>query len=92
MLANLISHTLICHVGKKKKIENFHVLDIHSLYRMSRYASVKVDITEHNDITRRHGIVIAIWRTSAIKVTIKNPLSEMNGVLEKESIMGARDS
>ena len=49
MLANLISHTLIRPVGKIK-IENFHVFDIHWLYRTSRYATVKVDVTERNDV------------------------------------------
>ena len=54
---------------------------------MSWYAIVKVDIT------KRHSIVIIIWRTSAIKkpCIIKNPLSEMKNMQEKESIKGVRD-
>ena len=40
---------------------------------------VKVDVTEHNDVTKRHDIVITIWRKSA------TPLSEMKGMQEKES-------
>ena len=35
---------------------------------MSPYAIVKVDVTERNDVTERHGIVITIWRTSAVDV------------------------
>ena len=68
MLANLISHTLVCPMGKIK-IENFHVFDIHWLYRTSQYAILKVEVIEHNDVTKRHGIVITIWWMSAIKVT-----------------------
>ena len=68
MLANLISHTLIRPVGKIK-IENFQVFDIHWLYRTSRYVTVKVDVTERNGVSKRNGIVITIWRTSAIEVT-----------------------
>ena len=56
VLANLISHTLICPMGKIK-IKNFHVFDIHWLYRMSRYAIVKVDITERNAVTKCYDIV-----------------------------------
>ena len=33
------------------------------------YAIVKVDITEHNDVIKRHNNVITIWRTPAIEVT-----------------------
>ena len=93
VLANLISHTLIRPAGKIK-IENFRVFDIHWLYRMSRYAIVKVDVAERNDVTKHHGIVITIWQTSAIKVTalfMENPLLEMKGMQEKESIIGVRD-
>ena len=51
------------------KIGNFHVFDIDWLCRTSRYAIVKVDVTERNDVTKRHGIVITVWRTSATEVT-----------------------
>ena len=92
MLANFISHILIHPVGKIK-IEHFQVFDIHWLYRMSRYAIVKADVTDHNDVTKRHGIVTTVWRLSAIEVTAlsKNPLSEMKSMQEKESIMDVRD-
>ena len=45
-----------------------------------------------NDVTKRHGIVITIWRTSAIgrAALSKKALSEMKGMQEKESIMGVR--
>ena len=36
----------------KDKIENFHVFDIHWLYRPPRYAIVKVDATKRNDVTK----------------------------------------
>ena len=68
MLPNLISNTLIRPVGKIK-IEHFHVFDIHWFYRTSRYATVKVDVTERNDVAKRHGIVITIWRAPAMEVT-----------------------
>ena len=45
----------------KIKIGNFHVVDIHLLYRTTRYTIVKVSVT------KRHGIVITMWRTSAIE-------------------------
>ena len=64
MLANLISYTLIRHLGKIK-IENFHVFDIYWLYRSSRYDIVKVAVAERNDVTKRHDTVI----TSEIEVT-----------------------
>ena len=51
------------------KLENLHVFDIHWLYRTSRYAIVKVDVNERNDVTKRHSNVVIIWRTSAIEVT-----------------------
>ena len=38
------------------------------LYRTSRYDIVKVDVTERNDVTKRHSIVITIWRKSPIEV------------------------
>ena len=59
----------------KIKIESFQVFDIHWLYRMSRYTMVKVYVTECNDATERHGIVITIWLMSAIEVT---PLSKLH--------------
>ena len=63
----------------KIKIETFHVFDIHWLYRTSLYAIVKVDITEHYNLTKRHGFVITVWRVSAIEATaLKKILSEMN--------------
>ena len=57
------------------------------------YAIIKVYITERNDVIKRHCNVITIWRMSAIEVTalLKNLRSEMKGVQEQESIMGARD-
>ena len=64
-----MSHILIRPVGKIK-IENLHVFDIHWLYRTSRYAIVKVDVTERNDVTKCHFIVITIWRTSAIGLNL----------------------
>ena len=58
---------------------------------MSRDAIV-VDVTERNDVTKRHDIVIIIWRTSAIEVTaLSKPTLEMKGMQEKESIIGVRD-
>ena len=33
------------------------------------YAIVKVDVTEHNDVTKSHSNIITMWRTSAIEVT-----------------------
>ena len=68
MLANLISHNLIRPMGKIK-IETFRVFDIHWLYRTPRYAIVKVDVTQLYDVTKCHGIIVTIWRTSAIEVT-----------------------
>ena len=54
----------------KDKIEHFHVLwHTGCEWRTSQYAIVKVDVTESNDVTKRHGIVITIWRTSAIEMT-----------------------
>ena len=38
----------------------------YTLYRTAGYAIVKVDVTERNE---HHGIVITIWRMSAIEVT-----------------------
>ena len=53
VLANLISHTLIRPAGKIN-IENFYVFDIHWLYiTSSRYAIVKVGVTERYDVTKR---------------------------------------
>ena len=73
MLANISSHNLIRPVGKIE-IENFHVFDIHWLYRMSGNDTVKVDVTERNDVIKRNGVVNTIWR-SAIKVTaLSKPL------------------
>ena len=63
-----ISHALIRPV-EKIKFDNFHVFDILWAYRTSRYAIVKVYVTERNDVTKRHGIVTTIWQTSAIEVT-----------------------
>ena len=56
------------------------------------YVIVKVNVTERNEIIKRHGNVIRIWRTSAIKVTalLKYLRSGMKGVQEKESVMGVR--
>ena len=52
----------------KIKIENFHVFDMHWLYMTPRYVIFKADVTEHNDVNKHYGIVITIWRTSAIEV------------------------
>ena len=56
------------------------------------YAIVKVYVTEHNDVIKPHSSVIAIWRMSAIKVTLllKYLRSEMEELQEKESFMGVR--
>ena len=51
MIDPYISHTLICPV-LKIKIENFHVFII------GCHLTIKVDVTEHNDVTKCHGIVI----------------------------------
>ena len=63
-----LKYTLICPSGKIK-IENVHVLDIHWLYRTSRYVIVKSVVTECNDVTKHHIVVITIWCMSAIRVT-----------------------
>ena len=60
MPANLISHILIRPMDKLK-IENFYVFVTHWLYRTSR-----------NDVTKRHGIVIIIWRTSAVEENLQS--------------------
>ena len=66
-----LTHPYPCRV--KDKIENFLVVDVHWLYmytcRTSRYAFVKFQVTERNDVTNRHVIVITMWRTSAVEVT-----------------------
>ena len=67
MLAYLISHILIRPV-EKINFSNFHVFDIHYLYKTSRYAIVKFDVIERIGVTKRHSIVIIIWQTSAIDV------------------------
>ena len=56
------------------------------------YAIIKVYITEHNDVIKRHSNVIAILLRSITEVTalLKNLRSEMKGVQEKVSIMGVR--
>ena len=56
------------------------------------YTIIKVYVIEHNEVIKRHGNVITIWRTSAIEVTalFKDLCSEMKDVQEKESIMGVR--
>ena len=41
---------------------------IHWLYRSSRYDIVKVAVGGRNGVTKRHGTVITIWRTSEIEV------------------------
>ena len=68
MLANLISHILI-HPTGKIKIENFHVFDIHWLYRMSWYVIRTADVNERNDIIKPHGVDNTLWQTSASDVT-----------------------
>ena len=67
------------------------MFDIHWLYRTSRYAIVKVDVTECNDVIKRHGIVITIWQTSTIEVTALSRTHFQKGTQEKESSMGVRD-
>ena len=47
-----------------------------------KYATIKVYVTERNDVIKRHGNVITIWQ--------KNLHSETKGVQEKESVMGLR--
>ena len=44
------------------------------------YAIIKVDVTERNDVTKRHSNVITIWRTSANEINIKNPRTEMKSM------------
>ena len=68
MPADHISHTVI-HPEGKTKIKHFHVFDLHWLYTTSWHTIVKVYVTERNDVTKRHGVVITIWQVSAIKVT-----------------------
>ena len=51
------------------KIKTFQVFDIDWLYRTSRDAIVKADVTESKEVTKRQGIVITIWQMSTIKVT-----------------------
>ena len=58
------SKSCLTHVGKIKVC-----LIYTRLYRTSWYAIVRVDGTERNDVSKRQGIVITIWRTSAIEVT-----------------------
>ena len=50
------------------------------------YATIKVYITERNDVIERHTNVITIWGTSKIKVSafLQNLRSEMKGVQEKD--------
>ena len=56
------------------------------------FAIVKVNVTERNDVIKRHSNVITIWRTSAVEVTalLKTLRSKIKGVQEKESIIGVR--
>ena len=56
------------------------------------YAIDKVYITELNDVIKRHNNVITICQMSANKVTalLKNLLSEMKCVQEKESTVVVR--
>ena len=55
-------------------------------------AVLKVNVTERNDVIKRHSNVITILRTSATHVTalFKNLRSEIKGVQEKESNMVVR--
>ena len=53
---------------------------------------IKIEnFTERYDVAKCHGIVIIIWQTSAnlSDCIIKNPLSEMKGMQERESILCA---
>ena len=68
----------------KIKIENFEVFDIHWLCRTSRYAIVKVDVTE------RHGIFTTIWRTSAVEVTALSKI-ETNDRLKCSGMRGKNE-
>ena len=56
------------------------------------YPIVKVYVTQLNDIIKCYSNVSAIWRTSATEVTalLKYLHLEIQGVQEKESIMGVR--
>ena len=56
------------------------------------YTIVKFYVNESNDVIKRHGNAITIWRTSAVEVTalFKNLRSEMKAVQEKESNLGVR--
>ena len=54
------------------------MLDIHWLYRTSRYAIVKVDVTDRNDVNRHDGNCHRyIWRTSANDGCFYLPLTPM---------------
>ena len=55
------------------------------------YAIVKGYVIERNDVFKRHSNVITILRTSAIKLNalLKNLRSELKGVQENESFIGA---
>ena len=55
---------------------------------MSRYAIVKVDVIERNDVTKRHDIVTTIWRKLDVEVTaLSKPTFRNESMQEKESIM-----
>ena len=56
------------------------------------YAIVKVNVTEHNDVIKRHTNVITILRISATEVTAlsQNIRPEMKGIREKKYFIGVR--
>ena len=56
------------------------------------YAIVKADISEHDNVTKRHCNVITIWRTSGIEVTalLKKSTLRNERNARKEFIIGVR--
>ena len=52
------------------------------------YATVKICVTECNDVMKRHSHLNMVDVSNRSDCIIKNLRSEMEGVQEKESIMG----
>ena len=70
-----ITPVLAIHSVGKIKIENFHVFDIHWLYRMSRYVIVIVHVTERIDVTKRDDISSYGRRLQSTWLHYQSPLS-----------------
>ena len=81
VLANLISHTLICPSGKIK-IKSFMCL----IYTgcIGCHSTPLLRLTSLN-------IMISLYVCNQSHGIIKIPLSEMKGMKEKESTIGVRD-